>query len=183
MKKSRPTGPGLRLAASILPDCDNFGRSNCHVELLYASLFLPGWMDDLKYCDEMSSRAGQNENVPDFMITELVRHKIEYLGCVNNGAECIDYPACNQPGQTQRRKRCRHLPESRNAQPAHQDINSGRKPARGIDIIQLDQDANQGDCPNNCQKSPAKETGKSVQTNWGICSRNQKIDGRMVKLS
>ena len=52
-----------------------------------------------KHCHEVRRRAGQDEDVPDFVIAEFARRKIEKLGGVDHTAERVNHPACDEPGQ------------------------------------------------------------------------------------
>src|SRR6476661_6323716 len=83
-----------------------------------------------QHCDKMRGCGKDDKDMPDLMESKYTGDEVEDLGNVNNGTQCVDDTAYDQPAKDPPGQDGQHLTYSSQAQPAHHQINPGVQPAR-----------------------------------------------------
>ena len=72
--------------------------------------------------------------------------------------------------------------DRKNTEPAHGNVDQGRKPLGAGNPQRVDEDAHGGNAPYQCQKEPAGAVAQNQHADRCIASGNQKIDHNMIQL-
>lgn len=111
----------------------------------------------LKHNNVVTEASAHDEQVKDFVRTEMFESGVEQwkLQCVNDTADGVNDSAGQKPVECGRSQGRDNGFERREANPAHGDVDQGRKPFWAIDPNGVDDDTNDCDEPDEGQESVA----------------------------
>lgn len=121
--------------------------------------------------------------MPDFMKAEHARFEIKDFCGIYHRAKRVHYSTDDQPDKYPSWERGKQLSAGDDAQPAHEDVDTGIQPARRADVENFHHDSNDRQRPDDGQHAPLPKASEGVHAEWGVGSRDQEKNCRMVNLA
>ncbi len=180
--------------AIILPQepVDHFSYQVCNFILQSAMRFYL-YFEQRTFCqlnqvsvnhNEMQQAAQQDEHVEDLVGAELGMAGIEFLAGqgVDHAADGVGNTAKEQKQESGVAYGVPQLRKCHGYGPAHHQIEHRREPLRAVDPEELDDHADDGDAPDNCQKDITGAAGQCGEADRRVTAGDQQEDGQMVEL-
>ena len=116
------------------------------------------------------------------MRAEIFMERVENreLERINDAADCVDDTACKQPSECRVRKRVPKRSEYQEANPAHCDVDCGRKPFRTGNPTHIDTHSGKGDTPYEGEQGVSHASAEYDKAHGGVRSGNQYKNHHMV---
>lgn len=105
----------------------------------------------------VAQASAHDEQVEDLVGAEILMLGVEerQLQGIDDSAHGVDDAARQKPGEAGRRQGADDLGERQDAHPAHSDVNQGREPLGAGNPAGVDDDAHNGNAPDQTQQDPA----------------------------
>ena len=130
----------------------------------------------------MAEASAHHEKVEDFMASEVLVLSVEdrKFQCVDNTADGVNNTACQEPAESGGGQRVEEFTDSKDADPAHSDIENGRDPFGAEDPEEFQDHAQDGDGPYGDQHGKSGFSAQNQKADWGITAGDQNEDHHMI---
>ncbi len=133
----------------------------------------------------MAEAAAHDEQMEHLVRTEILVAGVEerQLHRVDDAARRVDQPAGQQPDERAPRHCLQDAGDRQQTDPAHGDIEDRGEPFGAIDPEGFDQNARDGDDPDQGQQRPADAAAQHHYADRGVGTRDQDEDHHVVDLA
>ena len=133
----------------------------------------------------MADASAHYKQMENFMRSEIFMFVVKNrkLQRINDTAYCIYQPSCQKPEEGGPGKRIPQLAEHCQANPAHGDVDYGRKPFGAGNPYRFNSHSEDGNAPDNGQKRISQLAAKDYQAYGGIGACYQDENHHMINLA
>lgn len=134
---------------------------------------------------EVAGTSGHYKEMKDLMASEIFVLIVKdwKLQSIDHAANGVDDTAGQEPSKGLARKRCDNLSKGQHADPAHGNVNQGRKPFGAGDPQRVYENACSGNAPYQRQKEPAGAVAQNQHTDRSVGPGNQNENHHVVHLA